>query len=136
MMPCSARLRQLAGLALLGLATFAPAAAQTDARLLGSWEVRRVLDANGEDDTKPNEGATMTFGADGTLVVQFTDADRKTVGEAIKTSYRVDGTVLIVRDDDEKERSLVYRFEDDELVLTPDPATLEVAYLRRTPPGQ
>lgn len=133
-MNCSLTLlRQLVGLVLLGLAGIAPTVAQTDARLVGSWEVLRVLNADGTDDTAQNDGAVMTFLADGTLTVRFYDTGRQeTVGEEITTTYRIESDVIVVLDTNGAERSLFYRFEGDELVLTPDPTTQEVAYLRRT----
>lgn len=128
-----APLRQLVGLALIGLASAAPSAAQTDDRLIGAWDVLRVLGANGEDQTAQNEGARMTFLADGTLVLRFTNGTDTPVGEDIETTYRVEGETLVVLDTNGTEQSLFYRFEGDELVLTPDPSTQAVAYLRRTP---
>ena len=123
--------RQLALLSTLALAMVPFAAAQTDARRVGTWDVLQVLDAQGEDAPGSDEMATMTFTADGRLLVRLYGTPNAPIDETIKTSYRVEGDVIVAVAEDGKSRPLSYRVEGDTLLLSPDFGTEEVATLRR-----
>ncbi|GAB5534642.1 MAG: hypothetical protein Rubg2KO_08910 [Rubricoccaceae bacterium] len=123
--------RQLVALSLLALAT--PfAAAQTRSDLIGSWEAVRVLNADGEETTDSDDAVTMTFTEDGRLLIRLNDTPgNPRNSESIKASYSVEADALVLLNETGDEQRLFYRFEGDELVLSPDFATRETAYLRR-----
>ena len=53
--------------------------------------------------------------------------------DSIKASYRVEGTAIVLVNEDGDEQRMAFRFEGDELVLSPETGRNETAYLRRLP---
>ena len=117
---------QLVVLSLVGLA--APVAAQTDARLLGTWEVLRVVDADGKDITSPRDSGTLTFLESGMALAEAAD------GDTFELPYRVANDTIVFATPEGLERLLVFRFEGIELALT-EPEEHETVYLRRVEGG-
>lgn len=127
-------LRQPVLFGLIALAMSSWADAQTLPQLVGSWEAVRVLNADGEETADSDDSVTMTFTDDGRLFIRLNDIPGNPMSrESIKASYRVDGNALVLLNPDGDEQRLFFRFEGDELVLSPDFSTRETAYLRRLP---